>query len=122
MNGKLVLVVDDSPLLQRLISMILRKEGYRVEIARDGQEALEKIRQLEPDVVLLDVIMPNKDGYQVVREMREQLHLRRQPRVILLTGVDNAQNTQQAHIPGVDDVLTKPFSPDELTTRVRAVS
>ncbi len=122
MAGKLVLVVDDSPLLRRLITQVLHQEGYRVEVAADGEEALQKIRQLQPDIVLLDVVMPNKDGYQVAREIREHMAPERQPRVILLTGVDGGKSRHQARQLGVDDVLAKPFSPMELTARVRAVS
>lgn len=120
MAGKLVLVVDDSPLLRRMIAQILQREGYRVETAADGEEAIAKIRQLDPDIVLLDVVMPNKDGYQVVQEL--QRLVRRKPRVILLTGVESGPALQQARALGVDDVLPKPFSPFELSARVRSVS
>lgn len=120
MAEKLVLVVDDSPLLRRMIAQVLQREGYRVETAADGEEALAKIRELNPDIVLLDVVMPKKDGYQVVQELRRlRRHL---PHIILLSGVDSGPALQQARQLGVDEVLPKPFSPVELAARVRAAS
>lgn len=120
MAEKLILVVDDSPLLRRMIAQVLQREGYRVETAADGEEALRKIQELAPDIVLLDVVMPNKDGYQVVRELHRLTQ--HKPRVILLTGVESGPALQQARALGVDDILPKPFSPFELSARVRGVS
>ena len=85
MNENLILVVDDSPVILRMLSLTLKKEGYPIATAVNGEEALEQIRKLQPALVFLDAMMPKKDGYQVSQEVRADATLKRQPYIIMLT-------------------------------------
>src|SRR5215203_3751990 len=105
----LVLVADDEPRITKLVAIALSEEGFRVVTANGGEQALQKAEEVRPDIVLLDIVMPDLDGIEVMRQLRE----RRPVPVILLKakGLDL----------GADDYIAKPFHPDELAARVRAV-
>jgi two-component system, OmpR family, KDP operon response regulator KdpE len=113
----LVLVADDEPRITKLVAIALGDEGFRVVTARGGVEALQKAEQLRPDIVLLDIVMPDLDGIEVMRRLRE----RRPVAVILLTAKVSVEDRARGLGLGADDYLAKPFHPDELTDRVRAV-
>jgi len=113
----LILVVDDEPRMVRFIRMNLELEGYRVEGAYGGMEALEKVRDEIPDLVLLDVMMPELDGFATLELLRE---ISTVP-VIMLTVKTDEDALVRALELGADDYVTKPFSPRELTSRVKAV-
>jgi len=113
----LVLVADDEPRITKLVSMALGDEGFRVVMARDGEEALRKAEEVRPDVVLLDIVMPGIDGIEVMRQLRE----RRPVPVILLTAKGSTADKAKGLDLGADDYVAKPFHPDELAARVRAV-
>ena len=121
MSAEPLLVVDDSPLILRVLTMVLRKAGYTVETATDGDEALEKARQLQPPLIFLDAMMPHKDGYQVARELRHSTEMKRQPYIIMLTALDDKLDHDRARAAGVDEVMVKPFSPTEVAERVRQI-
>lgn len=121
MSAERLLVVDDSPLILRVLTMILTKAGYAVETATNGEEALEKARRLQPPLIFLDAMMPKKDGYQVARELRESRELARQPYIIMLTALDTPVEHDMARAAGVDEVMVKPFSPAQVTERVSRV-
>jgi two-component system response regulator ResD len=112
-----ILVVDDDENIVELISLYLRKEGFTVIAARDGGEALRKIAEQDPDLVLLDIMMPVKDGWEVCREIRQ--HYR--AAVIMLTARGEAYDKILGLELGADDYITKPFNPRELVARVKAV-
>jgi two-component system KDP operon response regulator KdpE len=113
----LVLVVDDEPRIIRFVSINLEMEGFRVIEAHNGLEALEAVREQIPDLVLLDVMMPEMDGFETLRMIRETSSVP----VIMLT-VRNAEEDKVRGLDaGADDYITKPFSPRELVSRVRAV-
>lgn len=114
-----ILVVDDTPDNCLLIQAILQDEGYQVELAESGKEALEKIEQLPPDLVLLDVMMPGMDGYEVTRRIRENTSLPFMP--ILLTTAYDQPSVAQGLDTGADDFIRKPVHFDELLARVRAL-
>jgi len=116
-GNRLVLVVDDEPRMAKFIRMNLEVEGYRVEEARNGQEALDKARELLPDVVLLDVMMPDMDGFETLRRIRE---VSTTPVIMLTVRGDESDRVRGLDL-GADDYITKPFSPRELVSRVRAV-
>ncbi len=116
-----ILVVDDSPLIQRMLSLVLQKAGYRVETAQDGEEALAKVRSLHPSLIFLDVMMPKKDGYQVAEEIRSDDSLPRQPYIIMLSALDDKVDQGRARALGVDEFVPKPFSPTDILQRVRSV-
>jgi two-component system KDP operon response regulator KdpE len=113
----LVLVADDEPRITKLVSMALSDEGFRVVTAAGGEEALAKAEEVRPDIVLLDIVMPDLDGIEVMRQLRE----RRPVPVILLTAKGSAPDKAKGLDLGADDYIAKPFYLDELAARVRAV-
>jgi len=113
----LVLVADDEQRITKLVSMALTDEGFRVVTAAGGEEALAKAEEVRPDIVLLDIVMPDLDGIEVMRQIRE----RRPVPVILLTAKGSAAEKAKGLDQGADDYIAKPFHLDELAARVRAV-
>jgi two-component system KDP operon response regulator KdpE len=113
----LALVADDEPRITKLVAIALEDEGFRVVTALGGRDALQKAEQLRPDIVLLDIVMPDLDGIEVMRMLRA----RRPVAVILLTAKSSMADRARGLGLGADDYLAKPFHPDELTERVRAV-
>lgn len=114
-----ILVVDDTPDNCLLIQAILQDEGYQVELSDSGKDALEKIDQLPPDLVLLDVMMPGMDGYEVTRRIRDNAALPFMP-ILLTTAYDQPSVAQGLDL-GADDFIRKPVHFDELLARVRAL-
>jgi len=113
----LLLVADDEPRITKLVSMALSEEGFRIVTASSGEEALAKAEQIRPDIILLDIMMPDLDGIEVMRQLRE----RRPVPVILLTAKASTADKAKGLDLGADDYVAKPFHPDELAARVRAV-
>ena len=114
---KLILVVDDEPRMIKFIRMNLELEGYRVSGATDGFEALEKVREELPDLVLLDVMMPGMDGFETLERIREFSNV---PVIMLTVRADEEDKVRGLEL-GADDYVTKPFSPRELSSRIKAV-
>jgi len=112
-----IVTADDDPQLLRLIARNLEFEGYEVATASDGQLALEQIERVNPDLVLLDVMMPHMDGFQVTSRVREFSAVP----IIIVTARGQDQDKIKGLDLGADDYLTKPFSVEELLARVRAV-
>jgi two-component system KDP operon response regulator KdpE len=117
LKDKLILVVDDEPRMVSFMRMNLELEGCRVISATNGREALEKVRDEMPDMVLLDVMMPVMDGFEALRRLREAS----QVPVIMLTAKDSEDDRVKGLELGADDYLGKPFSHRELVSRMRAV-
>ncbi len=116
-SEKLILVVDDESRIVRFVRMNLELEGYQVAAAATGMEALEKVRDDIPDLVLLDVMMPEMDGFETLERLRE---ISTVP-VIMLTVKGDEEDRIHGLELGADDYVTKPFSPRELASRIRAV-
>ena len=116
-DGKLILVVDDEQRMINFIRMNLELEGHRVIEAHNGLEALEAVRTKLPDIVLLDVMMPELDGFTTLRMLREFSTIP----VIMLTAKGEENDKVYGLELGADDYITKPFGPRELSSRVRAV-
>ena len=116
-EGARVLVVDDDPLLVRLVRTHLEKTGYRVLAAGDGEQALEVAANELPDLVVLDLMLPKLDGFEVCRRIREFSLVP----VIMLTARGEPVDRLRGFEMGADDYLAKPFVPAELLARVRAV-
>lgn len=112
-----VLAVDDDAVIQRLLQVNLEMEGYEVELASDGVEALERARAFRPDVVLLDVMMPRMDGWQVCAAMRADPELRDIP-VVFLSARAQESDLGRGEEVGADAYVTKPFDPLELLALV----
>lgn len=117
MAGELVLLVDDEPNIVDLARMYLEREGYRVEAAFDGQQALNKAVALQPALIVLDIMLPELDGFDVCREIR----LSSDVPIIMLTARDDDIDKIVGLELGADDYLTKPFNPRELVARVKAI-
>ena len=113
-----VLVVDDEPAVRAALDRALRLEGYDVELAGDGAEALHRLALGTPDAVVLDVMMPSVDGLEVCRRLRESGD--RTP-VLMLTARDSIENRVEGLDAGADDYLVKPFALEELHARLRAL-
>ena len=116
-SAPLVLIADDEPRITKLVSIALSEEGLRVVTASNGTEAIQKADEYRPDIVLLDIVMPDLDGIEVMRQLRE----RRPVPVILLTAKGSTADKAKGLDLGADDYIAKPFHPDELAARVRAV-
>lgn len=112
-----ILVVDDEPRMIRFIQMNLELEGYQVSQAANGFEALNKVRDDLPDLIILDVMMPDMDGFETLRLLREISPV---PIIMLTVKDDEADKVKGLEL-GADDYVTKPFSPKELSSRVKAV-
>src|SRR5579859_2886939 len=112
-----ILTADDDPQLLRLVMRNLQLEGYDVLVASDGKQALEQIETHQPDLVLLDVMMPKMDGFTVCHRVREFSSVP----IIIVTARGQDEDKIRGLDLGADDYLTKPFSVDELLARVRAV-
>jgi DNA-binding response OmpR family regulator len=115
-----ILVVDDSEEIRFLLQTMLETQGYKVDAAPDGEKALSKLRDQPYRLVILDVMMPLKDGYTVLKEMR-QGGLRESTRVLMLTAKATDSDWARGYSLGVDDYLTKPFEVDELLSAVDKV-
>lgn len=119
--GHRVLVVDDDRNLRKIISTNLELAGFDVETAADGPEALEKIEGAQPDVVLLDLMMPHMDGYEVAQRIRAHPNpIVSNVPIIILTAKSETEDKLRGFEAGADDYITKPFGPQELLARVRA--
>jgi DNA-binding response OmpR family regulator len=115
-----VLVVEDDPLISEMVTKNLRLEGYRVESARDGEEGLRKVSEVNPDLILLDVLLPKRDGWEVLTDIRDDPKNGDVP-IIMLTALSDEGSKIQGLRGGADDYVTKPFSALELMARVEAV-
>jgi DNA-binding response OmpR family regulator len=115
-----ILVADDEEDLRELVTYRLTRSGYQVIGAGDGLQALELAAERTPDLMVLDVMMPKLDGYELTRRVRAEAALRSIP-VILLTARSQESDIDRGFEVGADDYLKKPFNPDELVARVRAV-
>ena len=112
-----VLVVDDEPRILKFLELRLKASGYEVLTADSGLEALEQVQAQEPDLVVLDVLMPKKDGFETLKELRTFSSV---PVIILSAKEANTDKIRGLEL-GADDYLAKPFSPDELIARIEAV-
>ncbi len=117
MSGERVLVVDDEAQIRRALRTALTGHGYRVEVADDGDAALQALASQVPDVLVLDLVMPGVDGFEVLRQTRTWSNL---PIVVLSARGDERDKVQALDL-GADDYLTKPFGMEELLARLRAV-
>ena len=117
MTDTKILIVDDDPNISDLLKMYFENEGYDVKLAADGSEGLNYFKMYEPDLVLLDIMLPKKDGWQVCREIRE---ISSKP-VIMVTAKGEVFDKVLGLELGADDFVTKPFDMKELSARVKAV-
>jgi DNA-binding response OmpR family regulator len=117
MQGKRILVVDDDVKTVELVKLYLKRDGYKVLTAFDGLEALRMARELHPNLIVLDLMLPGMDGLQICRTLRDESDVP----IIMLTARVTDQDKLTGLDTGADDYIIKPFSPRELAARVRAV-
>ncbi len=116
-NEQRLLLVDDEDRIRRLLKMYLEKEGYIIEEAADGHEAIEKALHINYDLIVLDLMMPGIDGIEVCKQIREK----KATPIIMLTAKGEEVNRVQGFEVGTDDYIVKPFSPREVVLRVKAL-
>jgi len=115
-----ILVCEDEEITRYLIRDTLRPLGYRVEFARDGKEAIDKVKEIEPDLILLDIKMPGIDGFEVAKSIKQSERTRIIP-VLIVSVLTDSESKVKAFNEGADDFLTKPFDPIELRARVESL-
>ncbi|KAF0242577.1 MAG: response regulator transcription factor [Sediminibacterium sp.] len=119
-KAKQILIADDEPDILEIISYNLEKEGYMVHTASNGNEALEKARKLNPDLIILDIMMPGKTGVEVCQILRSQPAFQ-ETLIIFLTAMSDEASQIKGLETGADDYVNKPISPKVLTSRVNAL-
>jgi len=115
-----IVVVDDEPFIQRSLAFVLRKEGFDVEVASNGEEGLKKVKELKPRLVFLDVMMPKIDGFNVCKAIKSDAAIK-DTYVIMLTAKGQEVDRERGLKEGANEFMTKPFSPKEVITKVRNV-
>ncbi len=118
--AKKILIADDEQNIVISLEFLMKREGFTVCIAADGQEAIDKVRSETPDLVLLDIMMPRKNGYEVCQEIRSDPHLQG-TRILMLTAKGREIEVTKGLAMGADAYMTKPFSTRELVTRVKSL-
>jgi len=116
--NELILLVDDEPSILQLARMYLERDGFRIESVKDGEAALDAVARQQPALVVLDVMLPKLDGFEVCRRLR---HSRSDVPILMLTARDEDIDKILGLELGADDYLTKPFNPRELVARVKAI-
>jgi CheY-like chemotaxis protein len=117
MKGFTILVVDDDPVIQKLLSVNFEMEGYRVVTASDGLDGLAQVKAVNPDIILLDVMMPRMDGLTVARKLKSDPSTKGIP-IVLLSAKAQSTDIQLGLEAGAEDYITKPFDPLELLDKV----
>jgi two-component system, OmpR family, response regulator VicR len=123
MNAKLkcILCVEDEPEMIDLVRLILGRRGFEIKGASGGVEGLKKIREELPDLVLLDLMMPDMDGWEVYQQMKADEKTRNIPVIVVTAKAQSIDKVLGLHIAKVDDYIAKPFSPQDLTNSVEKV-
>ena len=124
-DKKRILVVDDEPDFAGIVQQNLEKEGFEVEVAYDGEEGLEKVQANPPDAIVLDVMMPGKDGYEVCSELKADDRFADIPIILLTAVASHVTSTRYSHRDGMsteaDDYLAKPASAEQITESIKGL-
>ena len=118
MSDKRILCIEDHPEMIELVQLILSRKGYYVEGAVGGKEGLEAMAKHPPDLILLDLMMPDVDGWEVYRQIKADDKLKNCPVIVITAKAQGIDRVLGLHIAGVDDYITKPFGPKELLASV----
>jgi twitching motility two-component system response regulator PilG len=118
MNNPVVLVVDDSPTVRKIVQLTLQRENMNVVTASDGLSALAAVADIDPDLILLDIMLPRMDGYNICRIIRDKMEFRHIP-IIMLSGKDGLFDKVRGRLAGSSEYLTKPFDSVELVQAVK---
>ena len=117
-NGKKILLVDDEPNVVKSLAFVLRKEGYDVSSAANGEDAMTMIQESKPNLMFLDVMMPKKNGYELCQEIKSDSSLR-DIHIIMLTAKGQETDREKGLNAGADEFMTKPFSPMVIVDKVK---
>lgn len=120
-DKKVVVCIEDEPEMIDLVKLILGRKGFELVGAVGGREGLETVRQLKPDLVLLDLMMPDMDGWEVYRQIRSDYKLKDIPIIVVTAKAQSIDKVLGLHIAKVEDYVTKPFGPQELLWSVEKV-
>ena len=120
-NAKQVIYIEDEQEMIDLVGLILSRKGYVVTGAIGGRDGLDMVRQKRPDLVLLDLMMPDMDGWEVFQQMKADENLRQIPVIVITAKAQSIDKVLGLHIARVDDYISKPFSPQELLESVEKV-
>ena len=118
--SKKIVLAEDEPQIARLIKFKLEKEGFEIEWKDNGEDAFNAIKEIKPDLALLDVMMPVMDGYQVLKKVKEDDNLKHIP-VIMLTAKGQERDVVKGFDLGSEDYIVKPFRPAELVARIKKI-
>jgi two-component system, OmpR family, response regulator VicR len=116
-----IICIEDEPEMIELIQLILNRRGFEVLGASGGKEGVQKVRELLPDLVLLDLMMPDMDGWEVYQQMKAEESTRNIPVIIVTAKAQNIDKVLGLHIAKVDDYIAKPFGPQELIDSVEKI-
>jgi len=116
--GQKILVVNDEPNIVQSLAFVFNREGFDVATAGDGVQAMSMIRDSKPNLLILDIMMPNKNGYEVCQEIKSGPKLQ-DIQVVMLSSISNEDSRRHAMSQGADDYINKPFSPMQVVTRVK---
>lgn len=118
---KKVLLIDDDPFIVDIYALKFKQEGFNIEIAQDGKTGMKKIEEFQPDIVLLDIVMPQKDGFDILKDLRENSAFRK-VKIILLTNLGQKEDVERGTKLGADDYIIKAhFTPSEVVEKVKAL-
>jgi two-component system alkaline phosphatase synthesis response regulator PhoP len=120
MKQKKILIADDNEHVRESLASILEDEGYAMWIAKDGAEALRKVKEVAPDILILDVMMPEMSGYEVCRAIKNDPDLKK-TFVLMLSAKGQADERERGKEAGADEYFVKPFNPGELVARIRNI-
>ena len=118
MLGQKILVVDNEPNIVQSLAFVFNREGFDAATAGDGVQAMSMIRDSKPNPLILDIMMPNKNGYEVCQEIKSDPELK-DIQVLMLSSISNENSRRHAMSQGADDYINKPFSPMQVVTRVK---
>ena len=118
MKGCQILIVDDEPIILKVLSLVFKKEGYSVETSMDGKEGMRKIKELRPKVVMLDVMLPEKSGFDICSEVKADPEFK-DIYIILLTARGQESDIEKGYSIGADDYIVKPFDLLDVVKRIK---
>ena len=116
-SNKKILIIEDDELIIKLLKFILEKEGYRLNIIKDGLSAIEQIHVINPDMIITDILLPYKSGLEVICFVKEKF--KKTPIIVLSSLGEEEHSVSEAFTLGADDFIAKPFNPNELILRVK---
>lgn len=120
MDNPLILLIEDNPVIIKLVSYKLKKIGYRFEHRDNGKDGLDAVKDLRPDLVILDVMLPSMNGFEILRQIRSDEKVRG-TKVIMLTSKNRTEDLEKGFSLDVEDYMDKPFKPAELELRIKKV-